>query len=161
MALENVLPAGADTLLTISGLGGFKYQARGLRQKFYVIKEAIQLKRTINGVLTDISNPAFRLYGTKIVVPSDVNAPPLDNLWPGAQITINSAGCFSYLNGNPGSPGREAVTGSMYEENGYTFYQPVLTCLVVEPDLGDFDEWGCAYTWGLQAEEIGPANFDD
>ena len=30
MALENILPAGSDTLLTISGLGGFQYQARGL-----------------------------------------------------------------------------------------------------------------------------------
>jgi hypothetical protein len=156
MALENVLPSGADTLLTISGQGGFQYQARGLTQRFYIIKEAIQIRRTINGVAVDVSNPAFRLYGTRITC-TDVDAPPLDNLFPGAIIEIGCAAELCYLTGNPGSPGREAVSGSVYVQGNYTFYRPVLTCMVIEPDPGAFEEWKAAYQWGLQAEEVGPA----
>lgn len=156
MPVENILPAGADTLLTISGLGGFQYQARGITQRFYIIREAIQTKRTINAKKIDVSNPAFRLYGMKITC-SDVDAPPLDNLWPGMQITIESAAEFSFLTGNPGSPARPVVTGSLYTQGNYTFYRPIFDCLVEVPDPGDFEEWQAKYTWGLQAEEVGPA----
>ena len=48
---ENILPANADTLLTISSFGNMLYQARGLSQTLEVISEATQQERTINGTL--------------------------------------------------------------------------------------------------------------
>ena len=153
MALENTLPAGADTLLTISGLGEFQYQARGLTQTLEVIKEAAQQKRTVNGVLIDISNPVFRKYASKITC-MDVDAPPLDNLWPGTPVTVYCAASLCYLTGNPGSPAREAVSGSIYVQGNYTFYRPVLEMLVVNNPHESFDEWKSDVQWELDLEEV-------
>lgn len=151
MPFENVLPAGADTLLTISGLGGFQYQARKLTQTLFVIPAAKQLARTINGVLTDISNPAFRKYGSTITC-TDVDAPPLDNLWPGMEVTVGCAAFLCYETGNPGSPARPEVSGSSYVNGRYTFYNPVLLMRVANVKE-NFDEWDCANGWELELEE--------
>jgi len=150
--LENTLPAGSDTLLVISGLGGFQYQARGLTQTLEVIKQASQQERTINGVLIDISNPIFRKYGSKITC-TDVDAPPLDGLYPGDTVTVLCAASFCFLNGNPGSPFRTVVSGSEYVQGHYTFYRPVLTMMVMTLHE-HFDEWKCAMSWELDLEEI-------
>lgn len=101
---ENVLPANADTLLVISGLGGFRYQARGLSQTLATIKQTQQQVRTINGSLRDISNHAFRKYSSEITC-KDINAPPLDDLFPGDEVTVDCAAVLSYKTGNVGSPG--------------------------------------------------------
>jgi hypothetical protein len=159
MAFENILPSGSDfggssdTLLTISGLGVFQYQARGMTQELEHIRQSMDQERDINGNLLDLSNPAFRKYSTKLHC-SDVDAPPWDNLWPGqGPITIQCAVSLCYEYGNPGSPGREVVSGSMYRQGNYVFYRPILYCLVSSYDV-DFDEWKCTYSWSLSAEEV-------
>lgn len=149
---ENILPSGSDTLLAITSLGGFRYQARGLTQTLEHIGDASQLERDVNGYLIDISNPAFRKFATKITC-SDSRAPPLDGLWPGMQITVYSAAMLCYLNGNPGSPARSAVAGSTFITGHYTFYRPILTMLVKSFSQG-FEEWKSDYQWSLEAEEI-------
>lgn len=152
MPFENVLPSGADTLLTISGLGGFQFQARGLTQSLEVIEASKQYKRTINGALKDVSNPAFRKYASKITC-TDVDTPPLDNLWPGMEVVVHCAAGLCYLTGNPGSPDRDVVSGSDYVQGAYTFYRPVLRMLVTSPAL-HFDEWKASNQWELDLEEI-------
>jgi hypothetical protein len=149
---ENVLPGGSDTLLTISGVGGFQYQARGLTQTLSVIKQAEQQVRTINGGLLDISNHAFRKYASKISC-MDVDAPPLDNLFPGTIVTVDCAVNLCYLTGNPGSPARPEVSGSSYIRGAYTFYRPVLTMMVMAPSQS-FDEWKADNSWELSLEEV-------
>lgn len=150
--LENVLPAGADTLLTISGFGEMLYQARGLVQTLEVVKASQQQERTIDGVLTDISNPIFRKYASKITC-TDVNAPPLDSVWPGMTVTVDCAASLCYHTGNAGSPGREAVSGSSYAQGNFTFYRPVLTMMVKDLHQ-NFDEWKADYAWELDLEEV-------
>lgn len=152
MALENVLPAGADTLLVISGLGGFQYQARNINQTLSIIKDASQLERTINGKLIDLSNPIFRKYSTKITC-TDVDAPPLDNLFPGMEVTFYCACSLAYQIGNPGSPNRPVVSGSDYTQGHYAFYRPVLDCRIVNVSE-DFKEWRSEVSWEIEAEEI-------
>jgi hypothetical protein len=122
---ENVLPANADTILSISSFGNMLYQARGLSQTLEVIGEASQLERTINGDLDDLSAPQFRKYASKINIPSEVNAPPLDGIFPGMIVTVHCAVGLAFVTGTPGLPKRPEVSGSAYTENGYTFYRPL------------------------------------
>jgi len=152
MVAENILPANADTLLTISTLGELQYMARGLTQTLDVIKEAVQQRRTINGSLIDISNPQFRKYASKLTC-SDIGTPPLDNLWPGYIVTVGCAVSLSYPTGNPGSPFKPVVSGSEYVQGHYTFYRPMLTMMVGIFDWS-FDEWGAKVNWSLDLEEV-------
>lgn len=149
---ENVLPTGADTVLTISGLGGFQYQARGLLQTLTPIKQANQQVRTINGGLRDISNHAFRKYSSKITC-TDINAPPLDGLWPGDEVTVDCATVLCYRTGNPGSPFKGEVSGSSWTLGAFTFYRPVLLMLVGDISIG-FEEWKSDFQWELNLEEV-------
>ena len=152
VAGENPLPSGADTLLSISGLGGFSYQARGLTQTLSVIRQAVEQERTVNGKLIDVSNPIFRQWASKITC-SDVSAPPFDGLWPGAIVTVQCAAYLCYLTGNLGSPARAQVVGSVFSRNGYTFYRPILTMMVGQFQQGH-PEWQAGYSWSLDLEEV-------
>lgn len=149
---ENVLPAGADTLLTISGFGQLLYQARGLSQTLEVIGEASQMERTINGTLLDLANPQFRKYMSTITAPSDVNAPPIDNVWPGMTVTVDCAVGLSFVTAT-GSFTREPVSGSDYTEGAYTFYRPQLIMLIKKVET-HFDEWKCIVGWSMDLEEV-------
>lgn len=144
--------ASADTLLTISGFGTLLYQARGLTQSLDIIKEANQQERTINGALTDISNPVFRKYASKISC-KDINAPPLDNVWPGMTVTVGCTAWLCYPTGRSGSPGREEVGGSSFALGAFTFYRPVLTMLVGSFHE-NFEEWNADFIWELDLEEV-------
>ena len=150
---ENIMPLGADTLLSISGMGNFQYQARDLTQTLSVIKAMSQQKRTVNGTLVDISNPIFRKYASKISC-TDVDAPPIDGLFPGMIVTVDCAVALCYEVGNPGSPHRNAVSGSEYVQNHFVFYRPVLTMMVLEGPNLSFQEWKCANGWELNLEEV-------
>jgi hypothetical protein len=151
--LENVLPSGADTILTISSFGNMLYQARGLIQTLSVIGEATQQARTINGTLVDISAAQFRKYASKISVSSEVYAPPLDNVFPGQTVTVHCAVTLAFITGTAGLPNRPAVSGSTWTENGYTFYRPELTMMVKSVET-QFDEWKNIVGWTLDLEEI-------
>jgi hypothetical protein len=128
------------------------YQARGLTQTLEVIKASDQRERTINGLLLDISNPIFHKYSSKITC-TDVDAPPLDNIWPGMTVTVHCAATLCYPSGRTGSPAREEVSGSSWSQGGFTFYRPVLTMLVGTPSES-FDEWKSDVRWSLDLEEV-------
>ena len=149
---EGTLPSNADTLLHISGLGGFRYSARGLTQTLDVIPESKHLARTVNGNLVDLSNPAFRKYLSRITC-TDVNTPPLDNLWPGMEVTVHCAAELSYATGNPGSPFKPVVSGSSYTDGDFTFYRPLLLMRVADV-RHNFDEWKHDNGWEISLEEV-------
>jgi hypothetical protein len=149
---ENVLPAGADTVLTISGLGGFQYQARGLAQSLGIIPQAKQQARTINANLRDISNHAFRKYTTEITC-SDINAPPLDGLFPGDIVTVHCAAVLCYATGNLGSPHRSEVSGSGWTLGHMNFYRPILEIMITDV-TENFEEWKSDFQWKIAGEEV-------
>lgn len=151
---ENILPAGADTILSISSFGNMLYQARGLSQTLEPISAALQLERTINGDLIDLSVAQFRKYISKITSPSDVNAPPLDGVFPGMEVTVECAVGLAYLtSGGNGPNHRPEVSGSSYTEGAYTFYRPQLDMRVRSVET-HFDEWKNIIGWSLELEEI-------
>ncbi len=151
-SFENVLPSGADTLLTISGLEGMLYQARGLTQTLEHIPQAKHVARTVNGTLIDMSAEQFRKFLSKITC-TDVNAPPIDNLWEGMDVTVHCAASLAYKVGNVGSPSRSVVSGSDYTEGHMTFYRPILDMRIVNIST-HFDEWKAANQWEIDLEEI-------
>ena len=154
MPFENVLPANSDTLLTISGMGHMLYQARGLTQTLQVIPAATSQGRTINGTLIDLSVAQFRKYTSKISC-SDVNAPALDNLWPGMTVTVDCACSLCYAAGNPGSPARPEVSGSSYADGSpaFIYYRPILDMMIKDISF-HFDEWKAVVGWEMDLEEI-------
>lgn len=151
---ENVLPVNSDTILSISSFGNMLYQARGLSQTLTVIGEATQQERTINGNLVDISAAQFRKYASTINSPSDVDAPPLDGVFPGMTVIVECVVGLAFLtSGGNGPAHRPEVSGSSYTQGSYTFYRPVLTMMVkhVETQL---DEWKNVVGWKLDLEEV-------
>lgn len=151
---ENLLPPNADTELTISSFGVMLYQARGLSQTLEVIGEATQLERAIDGTLLDLSATQFRKYASTINVPNDVEAPPLDGIWPGMQVTVGCVVGLAYLtSGGNGPNNRPEVSGSSYVLGAYTIYRPVLIMLVKKVET-HFDEWKCIVGWTLELEEV-------
>lgn len=154
MPFENILPTNADTILSISSFGNMLYQARGLTQTLSVIAEATQQERTINGTLTDISAAQFRKYASTINVPNDVNAPPLDGVFPGMIVTVECAVGLAYLtSGGNGPHHRPEVSGSSFIEGAYTFYRPELTMMIKTVET-QFDEWKNIVGWKLDLEEV-------
>jgi hypothetical protein len=150
LPFHNVLPPGSDTLLTISSLGGFTYQARGLTQTLDIIKQAQHQVRTVNGTLIDVSAPQFRKYSSRISA-TDVNAPPIDGIFSGMAVTVHCAAELSYPVG--GTANRPEVSGSSYTEGHMTFYRPILEMLVISVNES-FDEWKKAYAWNIDLEEV-------
>lgn len=150
---ENVLPTGSDTLLQISSFGNMVFQARGLTQTLEPIREAAQYERTINGTLLDISVQQFRKYTSKISVSSEVYPTPVDGIFPGQIVTVACAVSLAYITGSPGFPKREAVSGSQWSENGYTFYRPLLTMMIKSIET-HFDEWKNVVGWSIELEEV-------
>ncbi len=151
---ENLLPANADTILSISSFGNMLYQARGLTQTLSVIGEATQQERTINGTLVDISAAQFRKYASKININNEVNTPPLDGVFPGMIVTVGCAVGLAFLtSGGNGPHHRPEVSGSMYVEGAYTFYRPELTMMVKTVET-QFDEWKNVVGWSLELEEV-------
>jgi hypothetical protein len=129
------------------------YALRGISQTLEPIEQASNARRTINGVLKDVSSPDFRKYRTQIRC-TDQQSPGLGELWPGMQLTMHSAAELSF-EGSTGSSGleRPAVGGSLREESGFTFYRPVLIVRVIDYST-DFAEWDAEVAWQLRAEEI-------
>ena len=151
------MPVGPtqDTDLTISGFGTLLYSARGLTQTWATIKEASAQEYDNNGVLVDLSDPAFQQYETTITC-TDHNpaAPPLDNIFQGMVVTVGWVCELSYLTGNSGSPGRAAVPGSTYVVGAFTYYRPLMLMMVSEPPTMHMDEYSRIIGWELKLKEV-------
>jgi hypothetical protein len=139
-----------DTLLTISGIGVAPYSARGLHETLTPIDASKKLARTVNGTAVDISPPQMRKYRLAIQC-QDMNAPALDGIWPGMQLTVGCVSELAFVTG--GTAGRPVVPGSDRIEGSYTFYRPQLVILVTSYQV-ERDEYGAAISWQLEGEEL-------
>jgi hypothetical protein len=147
----------SDTLLKIQGIPFSDRVALGLTEKLSPIQEASQMLETIDGELDDLSLVQFRKYQVDISC-SLFDLPALDGIWPGKEVVID---CVTELNyeeptGGEGTPGeganREIVPGSVRVQNGFVFYRPRLTCLLVSFDSSK-DEYGATVSWTLKFRE--------
>lgn len=149
-----------STILVLSGMGIPPYSARGLQQTLTHIEQAAGLRRTVNGSLVDLSDPAFRKYASTITG-SDIDPPALESAWPGLVLTVDCIPELATPSNTETETGTEteqvfdrtAVPGSVREEAGFTFYRPRLSMRVTGFNINR-DEWGAVTDWTLQLEEV-------
>ncbi len=139
------------TLLAFSDMDVPPYSARGISQTLTPIAGSVQLKRTVNGELVDISPPAFRKYASSINC-TDQQSPAIDGRWPGMEVTVDCVVELGYLTSG-GSPGRPVVSGSSRVDGAFTFYRPQITFLIAGFNLSK-DEYGATVGWSLDLEEV-------
>ena len=152
--------ASDPTLLRLAGIGVPPYSARGLKQTLTPIDAAAIMKRTINGVLVDLSASQFRKFQSTISG-SDVAPPAVDGIWPGHTVEVDCISRISAL--DPGSTesnteaddnlARTPVPGSVVREGGFITYRPRITFLVTAWSM-DEDEWEAGVGWTLTLEEV-------
>jgi hypothetical protein len=144
-------PPNNETLLAISVMGVPFYSARGLSQTLETIDGAKMMRRSINGVLTDLAHTQFRKYKSKISC-TDIRAPALDGIWPGMTVVVDCAAYLTYPVG--GTPQRPVVPGTTpFTEGSHVMYQPRLTMLVTTY-TSQYDEYPCDVAWELELEEV-------
>ena len=143
-------PPNDQTFLVLTVLGIPKYSARGLTQTLGPIDAAKNVRRSVNGLLLDLSHVMFRKYQSKITC-TDTNAPSLDGIFPGMTVTVDCVCELAYPDG--GAPNRIVVPGSSRLENGFYFYRPRLTMMVVSTSL-EIEEWSANAPWEIDLEEI-------
>lgn len=139
------------TLLVITGMDIAPFSARGLTQTLQHIDAAAFSRRTINGNLHDLSAAQFRKFKSTINC-NDQQAPALNGIWPGQQLTVDCVAELSYLTGS-GSPARPVVPGSSRTDGEFTFYRPRLIMRVTGFTTSK-DEYGAVTSWSMDLEEI-------
>lgn len=142
---------GDTASLEIAPFGTPPYSVRGADEELTLIDAAGSYRRTINGVLVDLSLDQFDKFSLNISC-SDQQSPALDNIWPGQEVTISPATYLCYPTAT-GSPSRPVLSGSQYEANGFTFYRPVLTMMVLAYNI-QYNEYNADVSWSLELEEI-------
>ena len=139
----------ADTDLVLSGLGEVDFSARGLTERLDPTAGGA-VRRTVNGTLVDVTDPAFRKYALRLSA-NDQEPPALDGAWIGQQVVVDTVSTIAYL--TSGSPGRTVVPGSTHVVGSFTVYRPRLTMLIAGWSL-ERDEWGALTSWSLDLEEV-------
>lgn len=144
------MTTNAFTLLALSGPGLPPYAARGITQTLDPIGQAANNRRTVNGVLKDISFSGFKKYKSTISC-NDQLAPALDGVFAGMELTVDCISELSYKTSG-GSPARTVVPGSERVEGAFTYYRPRLTMLVMD-FTSQTDEYGAQVSWSMSLEE--------
>ena len=142
-----------ETLLLLLPTGVPLYSARGLVQTITPVAAAKPEPRyTVNGELRFIGASQFRKYETQITC-TDQNAPAFMGAWPGMAVTVHSVAELAYPTSSLPSDLRTAVVGSTRTTtDGFTYYRPVLQCMVVDFDQAA-DEYRHDYQWRLTLRE--------
>jgi hypothetical protein len=147
------MPEGTNylTLLEISGIDLPHYATRGVTQTLEPIDQAKQTKRTVNGVLKDVSAAQFQKYKSSITC-TDQQDPGLNGIWPGQIVTVDCIAELSYKTSG-GSADRAVVGGSSRTDGDWTFYRPQLSMRVTSYST-QTDEYGASVGWQLDLEEV-------
>lgn len=140
-----------DTLFTLTGLGLPPYAARGLREKIEPIAESSKPRRTVNAALKNTAASQMEKYRI-VVTCEDFETPSLNGLYPGRLVTVGLTTEFSFLTATE-SAARPIVTGSTRTDGAFTFYRPLLNCMVISFN-SDFQEYEARYSWELDLEEV-------
>ena len=115
------------TLLTIDAIDFSDYAVRGITMTLTPIDQAKNLARDCRGVLVDISVAQFQMYKVSITC-TDHEAPVLDTIWPGQDVTIT---CIP----------------------GIGVGSPLVILAKVTSWNTSRDEWAAEVAWQLEAEQ--------
>src|SRR5262245_34644764 len=119
------------TLLAIDNIDFSDPAVRGITMTLEPIDQAKNVARDCLGALVDISVPQFRQHKVTITC-TDQEAPMLEDIWPGQDITIT---CLPGLSG-----------GSIDET-------PLVIAAKVTSWNTSFAEWDAEVAWQLEAEQ--------
>jgi hypothetical protein len=143
--------AGTDDTLLRLDWGIASYSARGLTETLRPDDTSVNLRRTVNGTLVDLSGTQYRKYLLTITC-RDLQAPALGGIWPGMAVTVDCVTELVYET-HTGGPERNVVAGSQRTADGFTYYRPQLVMRVTGFSL-DTDEWGAMVGWTLDMAEV-------
>ena len=129
-----------------------QYAARGITQTLFPIPAAAQMRRTVNGTLKNVAASQFRKYGSTITC-RDMDHPIPDTLWPGDPVTVDCIEELKYEDTTDGAAARTVVSGSTRTADGWVYYRPRLTMLILDFRI-DHDEAGAEIGWTLELEEV-------
>ncbi len=144
----------SDNFLTnfvITSIGIPPYSARGISQTLEPISASSVLRRTVNGLLVDLSDSQFRKYSSTVSC-SDQAPPAVASLWPGATLIVDCVVELAYKTIG-GLPGRPVVSLSSRVEGDFTFFRPQLTMKFLGFTLSR-DEYSHKNDWSFLLEEV-------
>jgi hypothetical protein len=141
----------SSTLLVISVIGVPQFSARALTQTLEPIKEAVSVRRTVNGGLINLAAPQFKKYKS-VISGADHDTGAFGGVYPGLVVTVDCIQELGFLTG--GAADRTIVAGSERVSGDYTFYRPRLVMMVTAGPTASWDEWAAVNTWSLELEEL-------
>lgn len=105
------------------------YSTDEIEVEFGPIPQATYQRRDLNGKLHNLASSTSKLYRL-VVTGSSVAPPAFASLWPGDILTVHVPRelCRETTSDDLN---RSAVPGSEYTEEGFSFYRPLLTMMVV------------------------------
>lgn len=141
----------AFTVLAMSGDGVAPYSCRGATQTLDPISQATSNRRTVNGVLKDISFDGFQKFKSTISC-EDQLGPAFEKSWPGVTVVVECIKelCYKTAGGNPSRP---VVADSSRIEGDYTYYRPQLTMMIIGYSDSQ-NEYAASDGWSMQLEEV-------
>lgn len=147
-----VIAPDFQTVLQFYEMGGVPlYSTRDASQILHPIPASQDMARTVNGVMTDLSDLiTFRKFASEISC-TDFNSPPFDGFWPGMTVTVDCVAELCY--GTGGSASRPAVSGSSYVLGAFTVYRPQIIFKIIDYQI-TMKEWASETSWTLSLEEV-------
>lgn len=155
----------ATSRLALAGAGVPPYSVRGVTQSLQPINAASSQRRTINGVLVDLSDSVFHKYGSTISA-NDQQPPALEARWPGVILTVDCVQELAIfgtveevtepltdITESGALFSKPHVPGSIRHDTGFTFYRPRLRMMVTSFSM-TADEWAAGVQWSLALEEV-------
>lgn len=140
------------TLLRLAPIDIPPYSAKGISESLQPISASSFAKRTVNGELIDLSSSQFRKYSVKLSC-TDMDFPALAGVWPGQILTVDCITELVELTSTGAVPERTAVSGSERTANGFSYYRPQLSMMVIDYQTS-FSEWEAEMNWTLELEEV-------
>ncbi len=139
-----------DTELVLTGIGIPAFSARGVTENMRLVRGPAP-RRTVNGVLVDVTDPLFQKY-LLTITGNDQEPPAFADTWIGKTVTVDARSKLSYLTAG-GSAARPVVPGSSVVNGLFTVYRPRLVMLILDLSNGR-DEWQAQIPWSLDLEEV-------
>lgn len=127
------------------------YSSRGAKQNTKFRDGAKSQRVTVNGELINLALSRMQKYSFSFDG-NDVRPPSRDDIFPGRSVFIACPGILQYPTAG-GSPARPPVSGSQFIEGNFTFYRPIIHCMIADVH-SVFDEWAATYNWTIDANEI-------
>lgn len=137
-------------LVITGGLNIPPYSTRAATQTLQPIGGSSQLKRTVNAVLTNVGDAAFRKF-VSVITSNDQQVPEF--IFPGLQVTVDCLVELSRKTIGGGGAIRTVVGGSERVDGAFTFYRPQLIMRVVMFAINR-DDYQAISGWSLNLEEV-------